>query len=103
MTEKKNLRTRLFKLLIISSKSKPVDNIQKRYYNITGGLSMDGVIYKITNLVNNKIYIGKTVNLAQRWASHRRIAKQWEYDEQTHHKHKYRSFLYAGWCASVSF
>ena len=56
---------------------------------------MDGVIYKITNLVNNKIYIGKTVNLAQRWASHRRIAKQWEYDEQTHHKHKYRSFLYA--------
>lgn len=32
-------------------------------------------IYKITNLVNNKIYIGKTNNLKVRWQSHKRIAK----------------------------
>lgn len=28
-------------------------------------------IYKITNLINNKVYIGQSVNIAQRWNKHR--------------------------------
>lgn len=28
-------------------------------------------IYKITNMVNNKVYIGQSVNIAQRWKAHR--------------------------------
>lgn len=36
----------------------------KEYSNKSG-------IYKITNLVNNKIYIGQAVNLFQRWCSHK--------------------------------
>lgn len=31
-------------------------------------------IYKITNLVNNKVYIGKTNNSERRWADHQRLA-----------------------------
>ena len=29
-------------------------------------------VYKITNLVNNKCYIGITTNLEKRWASHKK-------------------------------
>lgn len=32
-------------------------------------------VYKITNLINNKIYIGKSINPAKRWASHIYTAK----------------------------
>lgn len=28
-------------------------------------------IYKITNLINNKVYIGQSQNIAQRWSAHR--------------------------------
>lgn len=31
-------------------------------------------IYKITNLVNNKCYIGKTNNIERRWQDHKRLA-----------------------------
>lgn len=31
-------------------------------------------IYKITNLINNKIYIGKTNNSERRWRDHQRLA-----------------------------
>lgn len=30
-------------------------------------------IYKITNLINNKIYIGQTINIEERWRHHREI------------------------------
>lgn len=33
-------------------------------------------IYKITNLINNKVYIGKTVNPKKRWNDHIRVSKQ---------------------------
>lgn len=32
-------------------------------------------IYKITNLVNNKCYIGQSINIFNRWKEHQRIAK----------------------------
>jgi group I intron endonuclease len=32
-------------------------------------------IYKITNLVNNKVYIGKSVNILERWQEHLRKVK----------------------------
>lgn len=32
-------------------------------------------IYKITNLVNNKIYIGQTVNISKRWSQHQTSVK----------------------------
>ena len=32
-----------------------------------------GYIYKITNTINDRIYIGKTVNLEKRWYQHRRM------------------------------
>ena len=31
-------------------------------------------IYKITNLINNKIYIGKTNDSNRRWKDHQRLA-----------------------------
>lgn len=35
-----------------------------------------GNIYKITNLINNKIYIGQTINpISQRWSAHKSHAK----------------------------
>lgn len=38
---------------------------------------MLGYIYKITNIVNNKIYIGQTVRtIAQRWYNHKHIANK---------------------------
>lgn len=33
-------------------------------------------IYKITNLINNKIYIGQTVNPQDRWRDHKRDARR---------------------------
>ena len=44
-----------------------------------------GYIYKITNLVNQKIYIGQTNNPKRRWAEHKCIAR---------HNFKYKSALY---------
>ena len=40
-------------------------------------------IYKITNLINNKIYIGQSVDIKKRWATHKRQAfiKGKEYDK----------------------
>jgi predicted GIY-YIG superfamily endonuclease len=32
-----------------------------------------GIIYKITNLKNNKIYIGKTINLEERIKKYKRV------------------------------
>ena len=29
-------------------------------------------IYKITNLINQKIYIGQSINIEQRWKEHRK-------------------------------
>lgn len=31
-------------------------------------------IYKITNLLNNKSYIGQSINIANRWTEHKRVA-----------------------------
>lgn len=39
-------------------------NIKKQFY-----------LYKITNLINSKIYIGVTVSPKTRWNTHKRIAK----------------------------
>jgi group I intron endonuclease len=33
-------------------------------------------IYKITNLINNKLYIGQTVNISKRWSQHKTEAKR---------------------------
>ena len=30
-------------------------------------------IYKIENLINGKVYIGQSVDIKERWASHKRI------------------------------
>lgn len=32
-------------------------------------------VYKITNLINDKVYIGKTNNPSERWSDHKKIAK----------------------------
>ncbi len=49
------------------------------------------IIYKITNLINNKIYIGQTVKtLEQRWKEHLKSAKN------NDHKHLYQSINYYG-------
>ena len=40
-------------------------------------MSKNGVIYKITNSINNKVYIGQTINELQgRWASHKNSHKR---------------------------
>jgi group I intron endonuclease len=36
-------------------------------------------IYKITNIINNKSYIGQSINIQARWKSHRRAAKNPQY------------------------
>lgn len=37
---------------------------------------MDKCIYKITNRINNKVYIGQTGNLERRWKEHCRDANK---------------------------
>ena len=38
------------------------------------------IIYKITNLINGKVYIGQTIRpMEERFERHLRDAKQWEY------------------------
>ena len=38
---------------------------------------MTGYIYKITNLINQKAYIGKTINsISERWKEHKRDCKR---------------------------
>ena len=46
-------------------------------------------IYKITNKINNKVYIGQSVNITKRWNTHRRHSqiKNKDYD-----KYLYRAF-----------
>src|ERR1017187_5171132 len=35
-----------------------------------------GIIYKITNIINQKVYFGQTmVNLSKRWSQHKSLAK----------------------------
>jgi len=54
-----------------------------------------GIIYKITNLDNGKIYIGKTIKLLEkRFEEHVTAAKRWLYEEQHEIKHPYQSRLY---------
>lgn len=36
---------------------------------------MTGYIYKITNNINNKVYIGQTINIEKRWYKHQYLAK----------------------------
>lgn len=54
-----------------------------------GGVSMIG-IYKITNKINNKIYIGQSVNIKSRWADHKKNAFNANYKE--YNKYLYRAF-----------
>ncbi len=49
-------------------------------------------IYKITNLINNKIYIGKSVNLRNRINAHKRVEKCT--DENYKYNHKYTSIFH---------
>lgn len=47
-----------------------------------------GVLYKITNTINNKVYIGKTVNWKERFSSH-----TWALKNNVHpNKHLQNSF-----------
>jgi hypothetical protein len=40
-------------------------------YLIIGGEIMTGIIYKITNTINGKVYIGKTLEtIEKRWKEH---------------------------------
>lgn len=44
-------------------------------------------IYKITNIINNKIYIGKTNDVERRWKEHLKIAKAGEKDKRYSYLH----------------
>ena len=46
-------------------------------------------IYKITNLINNKCYIGQSVNIHKRWNAHKRIP--FDSTERDYNNHLYRS------------
>lgn len=46
-------------------------------------------IYKIQNKINNKIYIGQSINIFQRWNSHKRAYK--DILNKDYNKHLYRS------------
>lgn len=46
---------------------------------------MKGYIYKITNLKNNMIYVGQTINPEKRWQKHLSVAKS---------DYKYKSYFY---------
>lgn len=44
-------------------------------------------IYKITNLTNNKVYIGQSKNIEERWSNHRKDSfniKDVEYNSPLH-------------------
>lgn len=47
-----------------------VPNCQALFYNIVRGVKMTG-IYKITNLKNQKVYIGQSINIHKRWINHK--------------------------------
>jgi len=56
-------------------------------YNLSGRI---GCIYKITNIINNKIYIGQTIqNLKYRWNEHRLNAKNGDNYKFLHAIRKY--------------
>ena len=48
-------------------------------------------IYKIENLLNHKVYIGQSVNIAQRWKEHRYCVPSWKNSEYPLYRaiHKY--------------
>ena len=53
------------------------------------------LIYKITNHVNNKLYVGKTVqSLADRWTDHLLEANRWKNCKQANQDFGYNSKLY---------
>lgn len=51
-------------------------------------------IYKITNVVNNKIYIGKAKDLKKRINQHIKAAQAWKYQDENNLGHKHKSRLY---------
>lgn len=56
-----------------------------------------GYVYKITNLIDGKIYIGKSVsNYLHRYKEHLRIANNWEEMQQTHRSHLYSAMYKYG-------
>ncbi len=42
-------------------------------------------LYRITNLINNKIYIGQTKNISKRWSDHRKAATANKPTQAIHH------------------
>lgn len=46
-------------------------------------------IYKITNKINNKVYIGQSVDIMKRWRSHKYRS---EHDNREYNKYLYRAF-----------
>lgn len=55
-------------------------------------------LYRITNLVNNKIYFGKTDNIKKRWNSHKTAArtqdpKDYTYLHRAMNKHGFDNFI----------
>lgn len=38
-------------------------------------------IYKITNLVNGKVYIGQSIDIYRRWAQHKKIGRNLSEDK----------------------
>lgn len=56
---------------------------------------MQGYIYKITNLINNKLYIGKTSQTVEkRWKNHYYEARRWKKCQDTGADFGYNSRLY---------
>lgn len=46
-------------------------------------------IYKITNIINGKVYIGQSKNISQRWSDHR--SRSFQRNEEYEKNHLYRS------------
>jgi group I intron endonuclease len=54
-----------------------------------------GYIYKITNKINNKCYIGQTIlNLFVRWKQHKRISSNCLYLKRAFDKHGIDNFKF---------